>query len=148
MGNAEFVKRFLGIPGIDTNQVDNYGVSALMLASRQGHDTLAALLMAAPGCDTNLVSRDEKLRWCTHLNAAMKGWWKNYCQYQGWRLMQPTALTLAVGDVPVVRRLLVMENVDANLVSNMGRSSLMYASQSGFDTELLLSRGAQHGWSD
>ena len=45
------------MPGIQVNLVSEYGWSALMLASGEGHEGIVQLLLDMPGIQVNLVNK-------------------------------------------------------------------------------------------
>ena len=103
-GDVEHIRVFLGAEGVEVNQADNNGDTALYIASKMGHVDVVRLLLGAEGINMNQARDDGR-----------------------------TALFIAskIGHVEVVRLLLRAEGVEVNLAKNNGVTALYIASKMG-----------------
>ncbi len=116
-GHVTAVRRILAAQGVNVNQVNAVGFTALMIAAQNGHAAVVKRILAAEGVNVNQVNA------------------------QG-----VTALMIAAqkGHTAVVKRILAAQGVNVNQVNAQGYTALIMAADKGHSAivERLLFAGA------
>lgn len=113
-GHFQIVEVLLAAPGIDVNAGAGRGRTALLAASRANHVQIAIVLAAMPGIDVNV-----------RVGIGDRAYPDEYYRY--------TALMVAAekGNLSLVRTLLAVKTIEANLADERGYTPLMLAAYLG-----------------
>jgi ankyrin repeat protein len=149
-GHVDVVRLLLGAEGVEVNQANNNGYTALIMASNEGHVDVIRLLLGAEGVEVNQASNDgftalKKASQNGHVDVVRlllgaEGVEVNQAMNGGY-----TALIIASkkGHVGVVRLLLGAEGVEVNQAMNGGYTALIVASNEGHVDVVRLLLGAE-----
>ncbi|KAJ6126458.1 hypothetical protein N7523_002070 [Penicillium sp. IBT 18751x] len=130
LGRLDIAQSLL-LYGVDPNETDLHGDTALHVATRKGHEKAVALLLDQVGLEVNATSRDGET--ALHI-AAYYGYESIFRlllaapgqNYDVRNNLQCTALHIAAerGHKSIVRQLLAIPNIDLNAKDNNGSTPL------------------------